>query len=90
MTIFCALSHFKFPIKFLFKGQINQPLPRDKYGRDAKALDLQDSVFFTTPKTKTDDTIFEEEAELVIRFFENSNFIFAKAVLLTGRLSEIS
>ena len=65
MTIFCALSHFKFPIKFLFKGQ----LPRDKYGRDAKALDLQDSVFFTTPKTKTDDTIFEEEVELVIRFF---------------------
>ena len=67
MTIFCALSHFKFPIKFLFKGQ----LPRDKYGRDAKALDLQDSVFFTTPKTKTDDSIFEEEAELVKRFFEN-------------------
>ena len=67
MTIFCALSHFKFPIKFLFKGQ----LPRDNYGRDAKALDLQDSVFFTTPKTKTDDSIFEEEAELVKRFFEN-------------------
>ena len=72
MTIFCALSHFKFPIKFLFKGQINQPMPRDKYGRDAKALDLQDSVFFTTPKTKTDDSIFEEEAELVKRFFENN------------------